>query len=189
MKTIEDIKRELEAFVPVNQQEEKDKEVTLKYLHDFPNILTRENEYGHLTSSSLIFNKDRSKTLFAYHNIYKSWTWTGGHCDGDADLLHVALKEAKEETGVDCVPITDKFVAVDILPVFGHVKRGKYVSSHQHINFTFIFEADENQELVSKPDENSGVKWIPIDKLEEYVSEPPMIPVFKKIIAKAQKYV
>lgn len=37
----------------------------------------------------------------AYHNIYKSWAWTGGHSDGDSDLLNVALKEAKEETGLE----------------------------------------------------------------------------------------
>ena len=186
--SLEGIEKTLISYVPTCEQEEKDKEVTLKYIRDFPNILTRENEYGHLTASSFIFNKERTKTLFIFHNIYNSWTWTGGHCDGDPDLIGVALREAKEESGLDCTPITQDIIAIDILPVWGHVKRGKWVSSHQHINFTYIFEADENAPLKHKPDENSGVKWIPVEDIEKYSTEKEMWPTYRKIMKNAKKY-
>ena len=133
MNSLEDIRESVLRFKPGCVQEEKDKEMVLKYIKDFPNILSRDNEYAHFTSSSLIFNKDRTKTLFVYHNIYNSWTWRG-HCDGNPDLLKVALTEAKEETGVDCKPISNDIITIEILPVWGHMKRGKFVSSHQHIN-------------------------------------------------------
>ena len=42
-------------------------------------------------------NKDKTKVLMIYHNIYNSWSWTGGHADGDEDLLYVAIKEAKKK--------------------------------------------------------------------------------------------
>ena len=187
MKTLQEVQQFLIDYKPTCQQEEKDKQVILQYIHDFPNLLTRDNEYAHITSSSFIFNKERTKTLFIYHNIFNSWTWTGGHCDGDADLIGVALREAKEESNLDCKPITQAAVAVDILPVWGHIKRGKWVSAHQHINFTFIFEADENAELKHKPDENSGVKWIPIDEVEKYSTEPDMYPTYRKIIKNAKE--
>ena len=55
---------------------------------------------AHMTASSWIVNEDYTKVLMIYHNIYNSWAWTGGHADGDEDLLHVAVKEAREETGL-----------------------------------------------------------------------------------------
>ena len=95
------LKENLEKFVPYNEQEETDKRIMLKYLKDFDDVLTRQNEYGHFTSSAFILNKERTKLLMIYHKIYNSWAWTGGHSDGDNDLLYVAMKEAKEETGIN----------------------------------------------------------------------------------------
>ena len=55
--------------------------------------------------------------------------------------------------------------------LFGHEKREKYVSTHVHFNVTYLLEADEKQEIHIKEDENSGVKWVPIDKILETTSE------------------
>ncbi|EAY08214.1 hydrolase, NUDIX family protein [Trichomonas vaginalis G3] len=181
------VRKIIESFKPLCEQEEQDKVTTLKYLDLFDNVLIRDNTFAHFSSSSFIFNKDRTKTLFIYHNIYDSWTWTGGHNDGDPDFLHVAIKEAKEETGVDVKVISKDPIALDILPVWGHVKRGQWVSSHQHINLTYIFEADDSQELFVKPDENSGVKWVPVEDVCKVSNERDMYPVYNKIIERAQK--
>lgn len=181
MRFIEDIKN----YKPYNEQEEKDKKLIEYYIDNFKDILTRENELAHLTSSAFILNKDKSKVLMIYHNIYDSWAWTGGHADGEEDLLVVALKEAKEETGIKKVtPITSDIFSLEILPVAGHYKRGKYVSAHLHLSVTYLLEADENEELIIKPDENSGVKWIPIDEVAKVSNEPHMRVIYEKIISK-----
>ena len=49
-----------------------------------------------MTASSVIVHPARTKTLMAFHKIYQSWAWTGGHVDGETDLLHVAMREARE---------------------------------------------------------------------------------------------
>lgn len=166
------LKENLEKYVPYNEQEEVDKEVMLSYINNFDNVLTRENQYGHFTSSAFVLNKERTKILMAYHKIYDSWAWVGGHSDGDSDLLHVAMKEAKEETGIKNVtPISENIYSLEIITVNGHEKRGKYVASHVHLNVTYLLEADESEEIHIKEDENSGVKWIPIDKILEASSE------------------
>ncbi|QLY80299.1 NUDIX hydrolase [Clostridium intestinale] len=181
MRFIEAIKN----YKPYNEQEEKDKKLIEYYIDNFKNILTRENELAHLTSSAFILNKDKSKVLMIYHNIYDSWAWTGGHADGEEDLLVVALKEAKEETGIKKVtPITSDIFSLEILPVTGHYKREKYVSAHLHLSVTYLLEADENEELIIKPDENSGVKWIPIDEVAKVSNEPHMRVIYEKIISK-----
>ena len=89
------------------------------------NILTRENAFAHLTSSGFILNENKDKVLMIYHNLYNSWAWTGGHADGEDDLLEVAIKEAKEETGVVNIhPLSTQIMSLDILPVWGHMKKG-----------------------------------------------------------------
>lgn len=110
------LKENLEKFVPYNEQEETDKRIMLKYLKDFDDVLTRQNEYGHFTSSAFILNKERTKLLMIYHKIYNSWAWTGGHSDGDNDLLYVAMNEAKEETGIKNVrPISKDIYSIEIV--------------------------------------------------------------------------
>lgn len=186
---IQQLKENIEKFTPYNEQEEVEKGIMLKYINDFDDVLTRQNVYGHFTSSAFILNKERTKMLMIYHKIYKSWAWTGGHSDGDSDLLHVAIKEAKEETGIkDVTPISKDIYSLEIITVNGHEKRGKYVGSHVHLNATYLLEADEKEAIRIKEDENSGVKWVPIDEIVEVSSEPWVATrIYGKIIEKMKK--
>ena len=186
---VDNLKNNIENFIPYNEQEEVDKKIMLNYIKDFDDVLTRQNEYGHFTSSAFVLNKDRSKILMAYHRIYNSWAWVGGHSDGDNDLLYVAMKEAKEETGIkNVVPISKDIYSLELINVNGHEKRGKSVGSHVHLNVTYLLEADENEEIHIKEDENSGVRWIPINKILESSSEPWVRDrVYAKIIDKMKK--
>ena len=178
--TIEMIKE----YKPFNQQEEKDKQFFID-CEKQEQILTRDNERCHLTSSAFITNKTRNKVLCTYHKIYNSWTWTSGHADGDDDMLYVAKKEVKEETSLAKFKVLQTSpISIESVPVLGHVKRGKYVPAHIHLNVTYLFEADENEELHIKPDENSGVAWLTFEELINKSTEPYMITVYKKIIEK-----
>lgn len=178
----------IKEYIPYNEQEEKDKELILKYLEMFDDILTRKNELIHLTSSGFVINKQRDKTLMVHHNIYNSWSWTGGHADGDENLLLVAIKELKEETGVqNILPVTNKIFSLDILPVIAHMKKGKYVSAHLHISVAYLFEVGEKEKLIIKPDENSNVGWIPINEIDLYSNEVHMKKVYNKIISKIKE--
>ena len=177
--------KSIKEYIPYNEQEEKDKEVFIKCINMFDDILIRNNEIAHITSSAFIVNKDKDKVLMVYHNIYNSWSWVGGHADGEEDLLYVAMKEAKEETGIKNVsPVSDNILSMDILPVLGHIRKGKYVPPHLHLSVAYLLEADENEQLIIKPDENGGVKWIPVDKIDTYSNEPHMVKVYNKIVSK-----
>ena len=110
-----------------------------------------------------------------YHNIYRSWAWTGGHADGERDLLAVALREAREESGLETLRVLkDGIISLETLTVDGHIKRESYVSSHLHLNVTYLLEADPREPLRMKPDENSGVAWFPVSRVAERVTEPWM---------------
>lgn len=174
------------AFIPQTEQERNDREIMLELIRRYPEtILLRENKFAHFTSSGLILNRERNKVLFVHHNIYKTWSWTGGHADGDGDLLRVAVKEAGEETGLAHVePLDGKIVSLDILPVFGHIKNGRYVSAHLHLNASYLLLADEHDAVRACENENSGVRWFGFDELEACSSEPYLIAVYRKMLGR-----
>ena len=146
-------------------------------------ILTRENALCHLTSSGLILNETMDKMLMVHHNIYRTWTWTGGHADGDEDLEAVALREAREETGLAQVRLLlGDMASLDVIPVFGHVKNGSYVSAHLHLNAAYLLQANEGEGLAVKPDENSGVAWAPLAEVAARSGEPELIRIFGKML-------
>lgn len=186
------LREQLENYQPYNEQETADLAVILHLLDTQEDIFTRENKTAHMSASSWLLNRTHDKVLMIYHNIYQSWSWTGGHADGEEDLLAVAIREAMEETGVtDIRPVNAKegIFSIEILTVDGHEKRGAYVPSHLHLNVTYLLEADEEEVLRVKPDENSGVKWFTLEDALKECSEPWMIErIYKKLNDKLKMF-
>ena len=174
-------KKIIENYIPKNEQEKIDQLAMLQFIEKNEDALNRTNLTSHLTSSAIVINKEKTKVLFIHHNIYNSWGWVGGHNDGDPDFLHVAIKEAKEETGVnEITPYHDDIIGIDIIYVANHIKNGTYVPDHTHMNITYLLVADEKAELVIKHDENSGVKWFSLEEALEAIDEPRMVPIYTK---------
>lgn len=170
---IRTLMKQICAYQPVNEQEERDKELILHCLETEKDVFTRENRLAHMTASAWIVNPEKTKVLMAYHNIYNSWSWLGGHADGETDLLKVALKEAQEESGIRHVkPVSDQIYSMEVLTVDGHVKRGAYVSSHLHLNVTYLLQAEETDVLHIKEDENSNVAWFSLEDAVAASTEP-----------------
>ena len=171
------------AFVPRCEQEERDREFFLRFIESNPDCLSRDNDTAHFTASSWIVSPDRRKVLMVYHNIYDSWSWTGGHADGEGDMEAVARRELMEETGLlSPLLISPEPISLEILTVDGHMKRGRYVHSHLHLNLTYLYEADEEEAIRIKADENSGVRWFTVDEMFAAVSEKWMAEnVYRKL--------
>lgn len=176
----------IKDFVPSCEQERKDKEIILRFAEQNPDCLLRDNETAHFTASAWIVNRERTKVLFVYHKIYDSWSWVGGHADGDADLAAVALREANEETGITSDRLVpDDILSLEIITVEAHIRKGEYVAPHLHLNLTYLIEADENEPLTLNKDETKGVKWFTFDEALKASNEPKMKDrVYKKLIGK-----
>ncbi len=177
----------IDSYAPRDAREAAEREQILLLIErEGERLLRRECAYAHMTASSVIVSRDRTRTLMAYHRIYDSWAWTGGHCDGDGDFYAVALREAEEETGITgLTPVWPGIASLEILPVWAHVRRGEQVPSHLHLNVSYLFEADDALPLHAAERENSAVGWLPIAQLSDYVSEAPMLPIYERLLRRA----
>lgn len=158
----------------------------LDWIRNNENAFSRENTVAHMTASAWVVNRERTRVLMVYHNIYNSWSWLGGHADGETDLLSVAIREVKEEAGISNVhPVSEEIFSMESLTVDGHVKKGKYVSSHLHFNLTYLLEADSEEAVSIKADENSGVAWFSPEEALERSTEPWFVEhVYSKLLEK-----
>ena len=199
------------AFEPFNEQEAADKRVILRALDTDPDCFDRSAQ-AHMACSIWVVDPSFTQTLLVYHNIYDSWSWIGGHADGECDLAAVALRELQEETGVAharlvtgeahgagdtsaasaptvggvrplCGP--SGIYSLEVLTVDGHEKRGAYVSSHLHLNVTYLAIVDPAEPIRIKPDENSGVRWVPLEDAIRLSTEPWIRDrIYRKLIDK-----
>ena len=160
------LRAQIEAFCPYNEQETADRLQMLQDIDTFPVLLPRDNATAHFTASCWIVNPDRTKVLMAYHNLYQSWAWLGG---------------------IRAVPVSRDIFSLEILHVAPHVKRGKFVCAHLHLNATYLLVADDQAPIRCKPDENSAVRWLDTAEVLAAVSEPAMLPVYRKLMEKAAR--
>ena len=178
------LKEQIENYVPFDEQEEKDKEQFLEFISSFEDVLTRENKFGHFSSSAFVVNKERTKMLVVYHIINDGWIYPGGHADGENNLLSVAVREVEEETGLKTKVLDNSIFGIQSVPVKGHIKRGKYVSAHLHLDVIFLMEADDTIPLVYREDESKGVKWVPFEKASDETMCDFIRTIHKKLIKK-----
>lgn len=179
-----DLKEQIMAFVPTTEQEVKDKEYFLKWIEAFDDVLTRENEFAHFSSSAFVVNPEHSKMLAVYHKIYDAWIYPGGHADGEQDLLSVAVREVFEETGQEVNVLDSGIYTINSLPVMAHVKRGKFVPAHTHLDTVFLMEADDSKPLTFREDESRGVKWVDLSQADGKEMCDFIRPVHKKLVMK-----
>lgn len=178
------LRQKIENYIPFDEQEKKDKEQFLRFIDTFDDVLTRDNIFGHFSASAFLVNKKRNKMIVVYHIINDGWIYPGGHADGDDNLLSVAVREVEEETGLKAKILDENIYAIQSAPVKGHIKSGKYVSSHIHFDVLYLMEADDRIPLKYKENESKGVKWISFEEADDKTMCDFIRPIHKKIIEK-----
>ena len=147
---------------------------------EHPNCFDRDCKPGHITASSWIVSHDHRRVLFTHHRKLDRWLQLGGHADGDTNVLEVALKEAREESGMcdfevlwpkgSPIPLD---IDVHSIPDFGDVP------GHEHHDIRFLLVAARDQELVIS-DESNALRWFPIDQIDEVLDEESLCRLDRK---------
>ncbi len=149
---------------------------TIAFVEAEVECLRRECGPGHLTGSAWIVSPDRTRTLLTHHHKLDKWLQLGGHADGDPDLLAVALREAREESGLANVSA----VSAEIFDVDRHwIPARKTEPGHYHYDLRFMIEADPAEALVISS-ESKDLAWVAVDQVTALNPEESMARMVRK---------
>ena len=152
----------------------------LEFFRKDPNCFQKNNQKGHFTGSAWVVTPDKSQVLMTHHKKLNMWLQLGGHADGIDDLISVAIREAKEESGFDnFVLVSEKIFDLDIHKIPA-ISEGPI---HLHYDVRFLLEADPKDNRIVVSDESHDVRWIPLDKVVKLNPENSMQRMVKKTSA------
>lgn len=140
-------------------------------LTEDPLAYKRERLAGHFTASSWIVNKKRTHTLLTLHRKLGRWLQLGGHADGNENLIEVALKEAKEESGLQNLRLVEE----QIFDLDKHIiPERPHVPEHYHYDVRFLLEADMDEPLQIS-EESISLAWFSFDSVVDMIGYNPSI--------------
>ncbi len=148
------LKEKLLKYFPNNFYEKDCKERMLAFLEKHPDCFLRSCLTGHFTASAWVLNPSKTHVLLLHHKKLGDWFQLGGHCDGDPDVLAVAIKEAQEESGIlDIVPLSEDIFDIDIHTIPPYHEN----LQHEHLDIRFLLMA--NTEKFTQNDESHALRW------------------------------
>jgi 8-oxo-dGTP pyrophosphatase MutT (NUDIX family) len=156
---------------PGEASHEAAREAILGFIDDHPDALHRSCADGHLTGSALVVEPSRRELLLLFHAKVHRWLQPGGHADGDANLAHVALREAEEETGIQGLRVVTPAIDLDV-HVF-HNAAGTE-PDHLHLDVRHLVLAPVGAEPIANH-ESEGLRWVAIEDLASLGVDPGTI--------------
>lgn len=152
---------ELNAYSP-SPEEEKFIPQFLDLLKS-PRCFYRDHfDRGHITASALLLNETGDKILMNHHKSLNRWLAFGGHCDGEEDVLAVAIRETMEESGLTSFkPISPNIVDIDIHTIPANPKRNE--PEHDHYDISYVMQMTGDQKPIIS-DESINLQWMTFDE-------------------------
>lgn len=151
---------------------------TRAFVQSHPDCLWRTCVPGHLTGSAWVIDRGRTRTLLTHHRKLGKWLQLGGHADGDPDLPQVALREAREESGLRGLVLAD----TALFDVDCHVIPARPGEpEHVHYDLRFIVEADPGEPLVMSA-ESKALAWIELAAMSDHNPEASMMRMARKTL-------
>ncbi len=150
------LRRLLENYYPTDVNEIESKSRMLNFLNSYENCFERALSVGHFTGSAWIENHDGTKFLLTLHKKIGLWLQLGGHADGCEDLCQVAMKEAREESGLQNLEL----VSNDVFDVDVHlIEAYKGIPPHYHYDVRFLLRTPDDDDAIKISEESSDLKW------------------------------
>lgn len=119
-----------------------------------------------------VFIVNEDGVLLRKHDKYKLWLAPGGHVELDEDPTQAALREVKEEVGIDVeligiVPdITEGPAYTELLPPrFMNIH--PINETHQHISLVYMAKADSRDTSQGETEISDEMRWFTLDELDD----------------------
>jgi 8-oxo-dGTP pyrophosphatase MutT (NUDIX family) len=136
------------------------------FVEAHPDCFNREHLPGHVTGSAWVVSPNLQRILMMHHRKHDQWFQPGGHADGDADILRVALRETAEESGLD--PDHVHLLDGAIFDVDIHtIPASEHGPQHEHVDIRFLVEIDDSLRVPGS-DESHDVLWVKLNEVSSY---------------------
>jgi 8-oxo-dGTP pyrophosphatase MutT (NUDIX family) len=169
----------LEAHHPFDAAEAEASARIRAFVGDHPDCFRRELEIGHITGSAWVLDRERRRVLLTHHGKLGLWLQLGGHADGDPDPAAVALREAREESGLDDVRLISRTVFdVDVHRI--PARPGE--PEHDHYDVRYACEADAAAPLLVSA-ESKALRWIELERVGELSADASVLRMARKSLA------
>lgn len=167
---------ELRDYHPADPRERAMRDRLAVFVEAHPDAFERASQTGHVTGSVWIVDPSRTRALLTHHRKLGKWLQLGGHADGETDVRAVALREAREESGLRSLRFAqDGIYDVDVHAI--PARPGE--PAHEHYDVRFALEADPAEPLVVS-DESHELAWIPIAELARYGADESVLRLARK---------
>jgi 8-oxo-dGTP pyrophosphatase MutT (NUDIX family) len=157
-------------------------------IESHPDCFERTCRPGHITGSAWIVSADRRRCLLAHHRKLDCWLQLGGHADGQAEVEQVALREAREESGMrgfDLVCVDGSLVPLDVdvhqIPARWHDDGRQLEDDHEHHDVRFLLIAHPGQEI-QVSEESHDLAWFPPDEVPQKTNEESVLRMLRKAL-------
>jgi 8-oxo-dGTP pyrophosphatase MutT (NUDIX family) len=174
---------QLETYLARHPDERLMVDHVRQFVRANPDCFERSCRDGHITGSAWILSPDRSQFLLTHHRKLGQWLQLGGHADGDPDAAEVALREAREESGMDAFELavlgperTFFDVDVHVIPALGADP------AHLHHDLRYLLVAAPGQELAVSS-ESLDLRWFPVARALEVLEDPSLLRMARKTSA------
>jgi 8-oxo-dGTP pyrophosphatase MutT (NUDIX family) len=166
----------LEAYKPSDSTDAAARERILGFVRAHDDCFERSLLEGHVTGSAWIVNPARTRCLLTHHRKLDRWLQLGGHADGQTDALEVAMREAREESGLTSLrAVSDAIFDCDVHPIPGR----KTEPEHFHYDVRFLLEADDGEPLVIS-EESKELAWVALDDVRTLESDESVMRMVAK---------
>ncbi|MGC9668718.1 NUDIX hydrolase [Planosporangium sp. 12N6] len=133
----------------------------------------------HVTASAPIVHPPTRRVLLRWHARQQAWLQVGGHADpGEVDPLAVALREGREETGLDdLVPWPDAtIVHVVVVPVTASARE----PAHEHADVRYLLATDRPDAVVPE-DPAAQLRWLTVAEAYALTAEPSVHELLARV--------
>lgn len=171
------IKDKLSKYQPVDHEDEKNWQLLCSFVEKNPDCFDEKKVDGHITGSAWLLSPDLKKVLLTHHKKLGKWMQLGGHADGEANVFNVALREAKEESGIQDI----EALSEDIFDVDVHlIPERKDKLAHYHYDVRFLLKTCHEKFIVSG--ESHDLAWISIKDVETFNEDRSITRMVEKSI-------
>jgi 8-oxo-dGTP pyrophosphatase MutT (NUDIX family) len=157
----------LRDYQPYDQHERDMYQTLVRFVETESGCFDRGLQTGHVTGSAWIIDHGHTRALLTHHSKLDRWLQLGGHADGDPGILRVALREAREESGLEGIrPLSEAIFDVDVHPIPARGDEPR----HLHYDVRFLLEADADAPLIISS-ESKDLAWVSLAEINQFSVE------------------